>query len=88
MTSPRTFTLTPAQDEPAFDPADTWIRLPKPKQQEPHTGLTRAFLYSLLKSGAIRSASLKPRGAIRGVRLIHLGSLLAFIKKNVEEVQP
>ena len=84
----RTLTLTPAEDPSVIDPADRWIRLPKPKALEPHTGLTRAFLYDLIKRGAIRSASLKPSGAIRGVRLIHLGSLLAFIQQNAEEVRP
>ncbi len=56
-----------------------WIRLPKPGAHEENTGLGRAVLSRLAKSGAVRSISLREPGARRGCRLISLPSLLAHL---------
>lgn len=84
MTRSYTLTETPSQD---VDPADRWIRLPAGRQREFHSGLSRAHIYALIKAGAVKSASLKPRGALRGVRVVHLRSLLDYVEQHVEEVQ-
>ena len=46
------------------------------------SGLSRSHLYELVKSGEIKSACIRRRGALRGIRLIHRDSLTAFILKN------
>ena len=61
-----------------------WIRLPK-KGHCPYTGVTRAFYYELIKRGAIKSASLKKPGQLRGVRLVWLPSVLEYIENHVEK---
>lgn len=55
-----------------------WVRAPA-RGLEPHTGLSRGRLYALYRDGLVRTASLRPRGAVRGVRLFHLRSLLDYI---------
>ena len=47
-----------------------------------YSGLSRSHLYELLKSGAIKSACIRRRGALRGIRLIHRDSLTKFILKH------
>ena len=81
----RTYTLTsaPAQE---VDVADRWVRLPGAKQREYHTGLSRAHIYALIKAGEIKSSSLKRRGTLRGVRVVHLRSLLDYVEKHAVEV--
>lgn len=62
-----------------------WVRVPEALKQ---TGLSRSYLYERISSGEIRSACIRQRGAVRGLRLIHYPSLLAFIEKFVgEEVE-
>jgi len=63
---------------------ERWIRIPS-KGVEPTTGLHRSFIYELVKAGSIRTASIKKPGALKGVRLVWLPSLLAFIERHVEE---
>lgn len=62
---------------------ERWIRIPA-KGVEPTTGLHRSFIYELLKAGSIRTASIKKPGALKGVRLVWLPSLLDFIERHVE----
>jgi len=57
-----------------------WVRAPKAGQCEYHSGLGRGKLYQLEAAGVIKSASLKPVGAVRGVRLFNLKSLLAYVE--------
>jgi len=68
-----------------------WIRSPK-SGHEHYTGFSRAKLYALAAEGKIRSVSIRDPGAIKGTRLFHLPSILAFIEKceasaNREEAQ-
>lgn len=58
-----------------------WIRAPK-QGHEPHCGLTRAHLYSLAQRGLIRTSCLRDPGALKGVRLFHLPSILAYIESH------
>lgn len=46
------------------------------------SGLSRSHLYELLKTGEVKSACIRRRGALRGIRLIHRDSLTAFILRN------
>ncbi len=47
-----------------------------------YSGLSRSHLYELLKTGAIKSACIRRRGALRGVRLVFRDSLTNFILKH------
>lgn len=64
-----------------------WIRGPRGGSRDHYCGLGRSRLYQLAAEGKIKSASLKPAGALRGTRLFHLGSILSLIEKSVEEPQ-
>ena len=57
-----------------------WIRSPK-QGVEFYSGFSRAKLYELAGTGAIRSVSIRERGAIKGTRLFNLSSILTFIEK-------
>ena len=62
---------------------DRWIKSPV-RGYCPHTGLSRPAFYNLFKAGKIKSACIKKPGAIRGNRLFHLGSILAYIDSVAE----
>jgi hypothetical protein len=57
-----------------------WVRAPK-CGHEFYSGCTRAKLYEWAGKGFIRSVSIREPGQIRGVRLFHLASILAFIER-------
>lgn len=63
---------------------DRWFKAPV-KGHCLETGLTRAAFYQLATTGKIRTACIKKPGAIRGCRLFHLGSILAFLDTTAEE---
>ena len=78
-----TFQNTPKLYPPEF------IRLPKPGQQCPYTGLSRSHLNSLIlptkangNCPPVRSVSLRQRGATRGVRLVVFESILSYLNKQ------
>ncbi len=54
-----------------------WLRIPDAIRL---FGIGRSSLYELIGEGKIRSASIKKRGNIRGVRLISVASLEAFLE--------
>ena len=58
-----------------------WIRAPR-VGREFFTGFTRAALYEMASAGRIRTCSVRKPGRIRGTRLFHLGSILAFIESQ------
>jgi hypothetical protein len=57
-----------------------FTRFPRPGQREPFSGLCRSQLFALIKSGRVKSHSLKMPGCSRGVRLICCASLRAAIE--------
>lgn len=67
-------------------PRPEWIRLPRSGTRCVYTGLSRSALNSLIlgKNPPVKSRSVKQRHAVRGVRLVHLGSLLAYIDAQVD----
>jgi hypothetical protein len=58
-----------------------FVRLPKPGSRCHWTGLSRSALCELIlpSRAPVRSVVLKRRGAKRGIRLIHLPSLIAYL---------
>jgi hypothetical protein len=60
--------------------APKWIRLPT-RGRCPHTGLSRAAYYDLIKAGRIRTANLKRPGALRGTRLVWLPSIMIYLDR-------
>jgi hypothetical protein len=57
-----------------------WVRAPK-RGHEFYSGCSRAKLYEWAAKRFIRSVSIREPGRIKGVRLFHLASILAFIRK-------
>jgi hypothetical protein len=65
-----------------------WIRLPKPGEHEPHTGLGRSVLTRLCVEGKVKSISLKEPGKARGCRLLNLPSLLSYLESLEAQQNP
>ena len=57
-----------------------WVRAPK-RGHEFYSGCSRAKLYEWAAKSFIRSVSIREPGRIKGVRLFHLASILAFIEQ-------
>lgn len=57
-----------------------WVRPPRAGEVEHYSQLGRGKMYQLEKLGVVRTASLKPPGAIRGVKLFNLQSLLDYVE--------
>ena len=69
-----------------------FIRLPRPKQLDPRTGLGRSFLNTLILPSKlngyrppVRSISLRRPGHKFGVRLIDYKSLMDWIRSHASE---
>ena len=63
-----------------------WVRAPK-RGHEFYSGCTRPKLYEWAGKGFIRSVSIREPGKIKGVRLFHLASILAFIERCESEAK-
>ena len=61
-----------------------WIRSPK-NGNEFYSGFSRAKLYQGAADGDFRSVSIRKPGQVKGTRLFHLQSILAFIEKCEEQ---
>jgi hypothetical protein len=62
------------------DGLPVWIRSPK-IGTEFYSGFSRAKLYEGAGKGYFRSVSIRSPGQVKGTRLFHLASILAFIEK-------
>ncbi|MCL4181177.1 MAG: hypothetical protein KJ072_25960 [Verrucomicrobia bacterium] len=60
-----------------------WVRAPRAGAVEHYSGLSRGKLYQIAALGRIKTASLKPPGAVRGVKLFQLRSLLDYVESCV-----
>jgi hypothetical protein len=60
---------------------EQWDRLPG---RGYYFGLSRPYVYGLIKEGKIKTALIKTPGKCRGMRLIWRPSVLAFIEKHVQ----
>jgi hypothetical protein len=76
---------------PSLVPSE-WVRLPRPRERCPLTGLSRTSLVELLdlkdtQSGEylIKQYTKKRFGKQRGIRMIHRASLLAFLDQRAAE---
>ncbi|TAL05859.1 MAG: hypothetical protein EPO07_02885 [Verrucomicrobia bacterium] len=61
-----------------------WVRAPK-RGHEFYSGCSRPKLYEWAGKNYIRSVSIREPGRIKGVRLFHLASILAFIEECEKE---
>ena len=57
-----------------------WVRLPA-RGHCPHTGLSRAAYYELIRANKIRTANLRKPGALRGTRLVWLPSIMTYLDR-------
>ena len=94
---PSEFTVAPveAADDATTSIVPEFIRLPKPGFREPFTGLSRSKSNQLILptkdngyKPPVRSVVLRKRGAVRGVRLIFLDSLIAYIREQAISSSP
>ncbi len=88
------FTSIPPKEPTAVSaatrPIPEFIRLPKPGQQCPWTGLSRSKMNELVLPCAtngwnppVKSVSLRKRGSVRGTRLVAYESLISFLKNKL-----
>ena len=88
-----------SQGDDLASPMPIWIRLPRPGERCPNTGLSRSALNELILPGVnnhrppVASISLKQPHEVRGIRLIKFSSLMAALdalleKSEQEEVHP
>ena len=63
------------------DALPVWVRAPRGGGVEHYSGLGRSKLYELATAGRIRSVSLRDGGAVKGVRLFCLSSILNYVAK-------
>ena len=63
--------------------ATEWARPPKNGQHL--EGLSRSYIYRLIESGSVKSMSLTTPGAKKGVRLIHVPTLRAWLATQADK---
>lgn len=73
-------------------PIPEFIRLPKPGQLCPWTGLSRSKMNELIlpcpANGGkppVKSVSLRKKGSLRGTRLVFYESLISYLKNKLNE---
>lgn len=69
--------MTTRYTQVAYD--DEFLRLPKPRQRCPISGLSRSTLVELINAGHIKAKKLRNRGSFRGITLILKDSLLSYL---------
>ena len=67
---------------------ERWVRLPRPGSR--FYGMCRSTLDHLCMNGTVRSVVLRKPGAIRGIRLMYLPSLDAYLNQleSEQKAQP
>jgi hypothetical protein len=72
-------------DIPRHLQTDEWGRLPKPGQRL--MGLTRTTLLEIIQDpqSGVKSAVIRKRGRVRGIRLIFLPSLLSYFERLADQ---
>jgi hypothetical protein len=87
MNTPESLTTSAAQFVAERDGnMPVWVRAPK-QGHEFYSGCSRAKLYDWAGKRLIRSVSIREPGRIKGVRLFHLASILAFIERCETEAK-
>lgn len=65
-----------------------WIRMPLPGCPCPITFLRRGALYALAAQGKIKTATIRKKGSLRGIRLVNVESLLRYVESCADEPSP
>ncbi|MEO7100276.1 MAG: hypothetical protein ABI162_13010 [Luteolibacter sp.] len=74
------------EDHPgATQPQSEWARIPAASSI---ASVSRSTLYANfdISGGAIKTASIRKRGATRGIRMVNVPSLLAWLNSYAEQV--
>jgi len=67
---------------PTMTTDEDWVRMPKPKERL--KGLSRTTLLELVGQGHVKSAVIRKGQSRKGIRLIYLPSLLAYLETCVQ----
>ena len=59
-----------------------WLRIPEATRC---FGIGRSSIYELIAEGKIKSASIRKRGNVRGIRLVSADSLSHYIESQAEQ---
>lgn len=75
---------TSGEDHKAAKPQSDWARIPAASSI---AGVCRSTLYQNFdfRGGAIKTASIRQRGATRGIRMVSIPSLLAWLDSYAEQ---
>jgi hypothetical protein len=65
----------------SFAPEPEWLRVSEAVRR---FALGRSTIFELIHSGEIKSALIRKRGNVRGIRIISTDSLRAFVERFVE----
>ena len=65
-----------------------WMRLPAPGSRDPMTGLSRTSLNEAVDRRDIKSITVRQPGATRGIKLLHVGSVRAWLSRLDTEQNP
>ena len=71
-------------DIPSHLQGEQWARMPKPKQRL--CGLSRTTILELSAAGLIRTVAIRKPGAVKGIRLVYMPSLLEYLDSLTPEV--
>jgi len=69
-------------------PEPEFLRLPRHGERCPRTGLSRAFMYELVRTRKVKGQIFRKPGTGRGVVLIHWPSLKAYLLQAMEQPIP
>ena len=70
-------------DIPSHLQDEQWARMPKPKQRL--CGLSRTTILELSSAGLIRTVAIRKPGAVKGIRLVFMPSLCAYLDSLTPE---
>ena len=82
--------MNPIEVTPSAAPAAhrvEFYRLPAPGKRDPYFGLSRGWYYKAAAAGEIKMVAVRQRGALRGVRLVVLDSVLAYVRRSADAVE-
>lgn len=83
-TTPQKASRTRQEDHQASQPQSHWVRIPAACAI---ASVSRSTIYANadISGGAIKTASIKKRGATRGIRMVNRVSLLAWLDSYAEQ---
>lgn len=78
-------TLAEVTARPTAAALPCYVRMPLPGCPCPITGLRRGALYALASQGKIKTCTIRKKNSLRGVRLVSVSSLIAFVESCADE---